>query len=322
MARDAGDRPGRKDIIVITGLKSADHDDRAGHDDHIGHRDHHGDHRHDRRPRPLQASEIRWDLDPAPWPSSAWLKVVIETLPTVKDSVAADVIEQLAHLVVDRDETAWVDTRSPLRSAETGPQSASRESPAETSSRRSTPTDPTTSPGTTARQLLREENKTEGQQQEQHQGQDKARQGQGQVDMRKTLRRWLTVKVLNAHGGAYTGTVKNVAEEQIRNPFTMKMVDRPVITFTDGYRIVPNDGMKEALIDAFGYESDNWRGRQITIRLQPGKVGMVKIVDIAPAFVSESTHEGDAGHEDLAWRDPEERESAIVSKTNVQWESH
>ena len=53
----------------------------------------------------LRADEIRWDLTPAPWLSSARvLSVAVMVLPTVEDDIAADVIEQQALALVDRDE--------------------------------------------------------------------------------------------------------------------------------------------------------------------------------------------------------------------------
>ena len=53
----------------------------------------------------LRAAEIRWDLAPAPWLSSARVRsVAVKVLPTVEDDIAADVIEQQALALVDRDE--------------------------------------------------------------------------------------------------------------------------------------------------------------------------------------------------------------------------
>ena len=53
----------------------------------------------------FRADEIRWDLAPPPWLSSARvLSVAVKVLPTVEDDIAADVIEQQALALVDRDE--------------------------------------------------------------------------------------------------------------------------------------------------------------------------------------------------------------------------
>ena len=38
------------------------------------------------------------------------------------------------------------------------------------------------------------------------------------------------------------------------------------VTFADGYTLLPNWGMIRTLRDAFGYESDDWVGMQITVR--------------------------------------------------------
>ena len=53
----------------------------------------------------LTADQICWDLAPAPWPSSnTVLKLVSQVLPETQDKAAVDLIEQLALLVVERDE--------------------------------------------------------------------------------------------------------------------------------------------------------------------------------------------------------------------------
>ena len=53
----------------------------------------------------LTTDQLCWDLAPAPWPSSArLLAFVVEVLPTIDDEPVADLIEQLALLVVERDE--------------------------------------------------------------------------------------------------------------------------------------------------------------------------------------------------------------------------
>lgn len=88
------------------------------------------------------------------------------------------------------------------------------------------------------------------------------------MDMRTTLPRWLKNEVLEELGRSYTGTVENVAMRRIRNPFTTEVVDEPVITFVDGYKLVPNVGIRRDLKDMFGHETDDWYGREITVLLQ------------------------------------------------------
>lgn len=104
------------------------------------------------------------------------------------------------------------------------------------------------------------------------------------MDMRTTLPKWLTNEELEERGGSYTGTVENVAMRQVRNKFTAEDVDEPVITFTDGYKLVPNIGMRRDLMATFGHETDEWCDREITVRLRAvvskrtGEVRWVKVV--------------------------------------------
>ena len=102
--------------------------------------------------------------------------------------------------------------------------------------------------------------------------------------MRTTLPKWLTNDAIDARGGSYTGTVENVAMRQVRNKFTAEDVDEPVITFADGYTLVPNIGMRRVLMAAFGDETDEWCDQKITVRLREvvskrsGEVRLVKVV--------------------------------------------
>ena len=102
--------------------------------------------------------------------------------------------------------------------------------------------------------------------------------------MRTTLPKWLTNEELEERGGSYTGTVENVALRQVRNKFTAEDVDEPVITFTDGYKLVPNIGMRRDLMAKFGHETGEWCDREITVRLRAvvskrtGEVRWVKVV--------------------------------------------
>ena len=53
----------------------------------------------------LRADEIRWNLTPAPSPSSAPLMAIVaQRLPPIDDEFVADLVEQLAVAVVERDE--------------------------------------------------------------------------------------------------------------------------------------------------------------------------------------------------------------------------
>ncbi len=88
------------------------------------------------------------------------------------------------------------------------------------------------------------------------------------MDMRTTIPQWLKNQTLEERGGTYTNTIDTVAMRQVRNPFTTEIVDEPVIVFADGLRLVPNISMRRDLMAAFGDETDNWLGREITVRLR------------------------------------------------------
>ena len=102
--------------------------------------------------------------------------------------------------------------------------------------------------------------------------------------MRTTIPAWLNNEVIEECGGSYSGTVESVTMRQVRNPYTTEIVDEPVITFTDGHKLIPNIGMRRDLIAMFGHETDDWCSRVITVRLQEvvskrtGEVRRVKVV--------------------------------------------
>ncbi len=105
------------------------------------------------------------------------------------------------------------------------------------------------------------------------------------MDMRTTIPAWLNNAVIEERGGSYFGTVESVTMRQVRNPYTTEVVDEPVITFTDGYRLIPNIGMRRDLMAMFGHETDDWCGREITVMLQEvvskrGEVRWVKVVSL------------------------------------------
>jgi hypothetical protein len=65
--------------------------------------------------------------------------------------------------------------------------------------------------------------------------------------------------------GSYEGVIAGVTEERVRNRYTARREWQPVIDFADGWRLIPNLSMREALINIFGPETDAWHGRRITI---------------------------------------------------------
>ena len=64
------------------------------------------------------------------------------------------------------------------------------------------------------------------------------------MDMRRHLKRWLNEGELQEMGGSYEGRISAVVEEELRNRFTVQREVQPVIVFADGWRIVPNIGMR------------------------------------------------------------------------------
>jgi hypothetical protein len=70
-------------------------------------------------------------------------------------------------------------------------------------------------------------------------------------------------------GGSYEGTISAVFEEEMRNRFTTQRAMQPVILFTDGYRIVPNIGMRRTVVESYGAETDRWVDKRIQVFLRP-----------------------------------------------------
>jgi hypothetical protein len=88
------------------------------------------------------------------------------------------------------------------------------------------------------------------------------------MDMTRHLHRWLNEKALREEfGGRYTARIATVTEETIRNRYTFQKQLEPVITFEDGWRLVPNIGQRRALIEFFGAETENWIGESFTVFL-------------------------------------------------------
>jgi hypothetical protein len=85
------------------------------------------------------------------------------------------------------------------------------------------------------------------------------------MDMTRHLRRWLNDKELKQMGGRYEGVVVAIREEKVRNRFTAQQEVQPVIKFDDGWLLIPNLGMRRALIEIFGAETNNWIGHRISV---------------------------------------------------------
>lgn len=83
--------------------------------------------------------------------------------------------------------------------------------------------------------------------------------------MRRHLKVWLNGERLAAMGGVYEGAVVDVVEEEVRNKVKAVRETVPVILFADGQRLIPNQTMRVALVDALGPDTDAWRGRRLRI---------------------------------------------------------
>ena len=88
------------------------------------------------------------------------------------------------------------------------------------------------------------------------------------MDMTKFLRRrFLTNAVLEDMGGRYEGVIATVAVEAVLNKWNLTKQEQPVIAFTDSWAWIPNDTARRVLIDAFGADTDDWRGQRVAIAL-------------------------------------------------------
>jgi hypothetical protein len=83
--------------------------------------------------------------------------------------------------------------------------------------------------------------------------------------MTRHLRRWLNDAALRKLGGTYEGIVQAVSEETIRNRFTLTKQIEPVISFDDGWRVVPNITMRRTLIELLGPDTDAWIGERLIV---------------------------------------------------------
>jgi hypothetical protein len=102
------------------------------------------------------------------------------------------------------------------------------------------------------------------------------------MDMTRHLRRWLNDKVLREMGDTYQGRIVSVTEEQIKNRFKKYEIQlEPVITFEDGWRLIPNITQRKGLIEMFGSETDDWIGCEVIVFRHRGqktdsKTGLTK----------------------------------------------
>jgi hypothetical protein len=84
--------------------------------------------------------------------------------------------------------------------------------------------------------------------------------------MSRHLRRWLNDQVLREMGDTYQGRIVSVTEETIKNRYKAHQKQlEPVITFEDGWRLIPNITQRKALIEIFGSETDGWIGCEVIV---------------------------------------------------------
>lgn len=130
--------------------------------------------------------------------------------------------------------------------------------------------------------------------------------------MRRHLKRRMTNGDLEQMGGSYEGVIVEVVLEKMRNPFTTKSEVNPVVSFEDGWRIVPNIGMRRALTENLGPDTDGWIGRQIRVFLRPvqrrapsgdGKQRLEKAVECldAPAAEPETAEREELAAAEITW---------------------
>lgn len=86
------------------------------------------------------------------------------------------------------------------------------------------------------------------------------------VDMNRYQRRFLNEAALRQMDGErYEGIIDTVIEEPLRNRFTGTKELQPVIVFDDGWRLVPNITMRQALIAWWGPDTEEWIGRRVIV---------------------------------------------------------
>jgi hypothetical protein len=105
------------------------------------------------------------------------------------------------------------------------------------------------------------------------------------MDMTRFLKHLLNNRELARMGGRYEGRIAGVTAEFMRNKFKGTTGEEPVILFEDGWRLVPNYSMRQALIQTFGEESNEWIGRSIIVYLHKVEKTNVQAGEIAGRWV-------------------------------------
>jgi hypothetical protein len=89
------------------------------------------------------------------------------------------------------------------------------------------------------------------------------------MDMRKHVPRWLNSAALATMDDRFEGEIVDVREQQIRNRFTTERQLEPVIYFPDGWRLIPNIGMRKELVQLLGPETNTWKGHRLVVYQAP-----------------------------------------------------
>jgi len=88
--------------------------------------------------------------------------------------------------------------------------------------------------------------------------------------MRRHTHRYLNATSLREHfNEVYDGRIDAVTEELIHDQWAGENHREPVITFTDGWRLIPNINQRKALMALFGFDTEEWLGKVITVFLHP-----------------------------------------------------
>jgi hypothetical protein len=86
------------------------------------------------------------------------------------------------------------------------------------------------------------------------------------VDMRRHVPRYLNNLTLETLGDVYQGVIATVVETEIKNKFRRGAAQiEPVVIFEDGWWLVPNIRMRRALVEMFGWETEDWVGRCVIV---------------------------------------------------------
>lgn len=234
---------------------------------------------------PLTADEIRWDSTPASWPDAGHLlTTTVSLLPKITNPLAAALVEDLALALCDaRERVAAVQevesaTLSLLHDRDAEIARLRRRLAETRNELRESRRSPTrTHAGTDTGKKASTQESKQGNKQKGRYG-TTGREGIDHVDMREKLSGLLSLADVENMGGVYVGEVAEVVEEDVRSPGTGKTTREAVIEFTDGTRYVPSNTATRTLIKMFGYESDNWPGKEIEINLRERRGQLEKFV--------------------------------------------